>query len=124
MYLNVLGQPMVVIGSYKIARELLDKRSGNYSDRPRSVMAGLYVKQSPVHTLALKAFRLPRRTGLDCMTVLRSYGPEWRKHRRAFGKSFSADTVAVYEPMHHEFARKFLSELLLSPKSLCQKINL
>ena len=44
MYLDVLGQPMVVLGSYKVARELLDKRSANYSDRPRSIMAQLYVR--------------------------------------------------------------------------------
>lgn len=43
VYLDVLGQPMVVLGSYKVARELLDKRSANYSDRPRSIMAQLYV---------------------------------------------------------------------------------
>ena len=43
IYLDVLGQPMVVLGSYKVARELLDKRSANYSDRPRSIMAQLYV---------------------------------------------------------------------------------
>ena len=58
------------------------------------------------------------------MTVLRSYGSEWRKHRRAFGKSFNADTAAVYEPMHYEFARQFLSYLLVSPRSICEKMNL
>ena len=43
MYLNALGQHMVLLGSHNAARELLDKRSANYSDRPQSIMAKLYV---------------------------------------------------------------------------------
>ena len=43
VYLDMLGRPMVVLGSHKVARELMDKRSGNYSNRPPSVMAKLYV---------------------------------------------------------------------------------
>ena len=43
MYLNLLGQDIVVLGSlkFKAARELLDERSANYSDRPASVMVQL-----------------------------------------------------------------------------------
>ena len=47
VYLNALEQPMLLLGSYKVARELLDKRSANYSDRPDSVMAKLYVLSGP-----------------------------------------------------------------------------
>ena len=43
IHLNVLGQDTVVLGSLKAARDLLDKRSANYSDRPTSVMVELYV---------------------------------------------------------------------------------
>ena len=42
MYLDVLGQDVVVLNSQKVAQELLDKRSANYSGRPRqSYMANL-----------------------------------------------------------------------------------
>ena len=41
VYLNVLGQSIVVLGSMQAARDLLDKRSSNYSDRPRSAMMEL-----------------------------------------------------------------------------------
>ena len=37
MYLNIVGQPIVVVNSRKVAKDLLDKRSGIYSDRPVSV---------------------------------------------------------------------------------------
>jgi hypothetical protein len=39
MYLNGAGQPIVVCNSLKSAFELLERRSGNYSDRPRFIMA-------------------------------------------------------------------------------------
>jgi hypothetical protein len=39
MYLDGAGQPIVVCNSLKSAYELLERRSGNYSDRPRFIMA-------------------------------------------------------------------------------------
>jgi hypothetical protein len=39
MYLNVLGQPILVINSLKTAFELLDRRANIYSDRPRYIVA-------------------------------------------------------------------------------------
>ena len=43
VYLDVLGQPMMVINSYDAAVTLLEAKSANTSDRPRLVMAELYV---------------------------------------------------------------------------------
>jgi hypothetical protein len=39
MYLDGAGQPIVVCNSLRSAVELLERRSGNYSDRPRFIMA-------------------------------------------------------------------------------------
>ena len=39
MYLDGAGQPVVVCNSLKSAFELLERRSSNYSDRPRFIMA-------------------------------------------------------------------------------------
>ena len=39
MYLDGAGQPIIVCNSLKSAFELLERRSGNYSDRPRFIMA-------------------------------------------------------------------------------------
>ena len=41
MYLDALGQPVIVLNSHGIALDILDKRSGNYSDRLPSVMGEL-----------------------------------------------------------------------------------
>ena len=39
MYLDGAGQPIIVCNSLKSAFQLLERRSGNYSDRPRFIMA-------------------------------------------------------------------------------------
>ena len=38
MYLDGAGQPVIVCNSLKSAYELLERRSANYSDRPRLIM--------------------------------------------------------------------------------------
>ena len=44
MYAKVLNQHMVIINSIPMAKDLLEKRSKNYSDRPRFVTLGeMYV---------------------------------------------------------------------------------
>ena len=39
MYLNALGQPIIVLNSLKVAFELLDRRANISSDRPRFVVS-------------------------------------------------------------------------------------
>lgn len=41
MYLEILGSPLVVLNSYKIVVDLLEKRSDIYSDRPVGFMANI-----------------------------------------------------------------------------------
>lgn len=43
MYLEILGKPIIVVNSVKAAVDLLDKRSANYSDRPRFPIFKLYI---------------------------------------------------------------------------------
>ena len=43
LHFDMLGKNIIVLGSLKAARDLLDKRSANYSDRPSSVMLQLCV---------------------------------------------------------------------------------
>jgi hypothetical protein len=38
VYLESFGQGMVILGSLEACTDLLDRRSANYSDRPRMVM--------------------------------------------------------------------------------------
>ena len=38
MYLNALGQPIIVINSLKVAFKLLDRHGNIYSDRPHLIV--------------------------------------------------------------------------------------
>lgn len=40
IYVSIVGRPTVIVNSVEIARDLMDKRGANYSDRPRMVMHG------------------------------------------------------------------------------------
>ena len=67
VYLNALGQSMLIVGSYKVAHELLEKRSANYSDRPQSVMAKVYVFSFSIALHAMTLVRLgPGSTACSC----------------------------------------------------------
>ena len=39
-YVNAAGQSIIVLNSQKAAADLLDRRAGIYSSRPRSIVAG------------------------------------------------------------------------------------
>lgn len=39
LYLNAAGQPIIVLNTQKVAADLLDRRAGIYSDRPRNIVA-------------------------------------------------------------------------------------
>ena len=46
VYLDVCGQPMIILGTHEAAIDLLEKRYANYSDRAPSAMVELYVLPS------------------------------------------------------------------------------
>ncbi|KIJ28116.1 hypothetical protein M422DRAFT_270609 [Sphaerobolus stellatus SS14] len=57
IHVDILGRPLVIINSAKVARELMDKRSAVYSDRPHFIMAGDLVGYSETFPLAKHPFR-------------------------------------------------------------------
>ncbi|KAI1784945.1 cytochrome P450 [Ganoderma leucocontextum] len=103
IHISVLGQDTIVLGSLKAARDLLDKRSANYSDRPTSVMVQL--------------------VGYDWLTPLMNYGPRWRLHRRAVHPTLAPDVIPQYRAIQCDVARNFLRILLYHPQDLASHIK-
>ncbi|PIL25357.1 cytochrome P450 [Ganoderma sinense ZZ0214-1] len=103
VYLNVLGQDTIVLGSLKAARDLLDKRSANYSDRPTLVMTQLL--------------------GYDWFFPLMNYGPRWRQHRRAVHPLMTPDVIPQYRAFHLDAARNLLRLILQKPQDLSSHIK-
>ncbi|RPD69160.1 CyP450 monooxygenase [Lentinus tigrinus ALCF2SS1-7] len=103
VYLDALGQPMIILGSHEAAVDLLEKRSAIYSDRSISTMAEL--------------------CGLDWVLTLINYGPWWRRHRRTFHQFFNPTAVQEYQPSQRREAHKFVLRLIERPKDFVHHIR-
>ncbi len=124
VHLSMLGQDFVVLGSLKAARDLLDKRSANYSDRPTSVMLQLCVDSALPIILLSRILTPPFRVGYDWLTSLMNYGPRWRQHRRAMHPAMTPEVLPQYETVQVDAARNFLQILLRDPQGLGSHIKL
>ncbi|TFK29092.1 cytochrome P450 [Coprinopsis marcescibilis] len=98
VYVQNFGQPLVILGSLQVARDLLDKRSSIYSDRPRFV---LFSELMGWHSAS---------------THVR-YGPRFRKHRRFMNQMFNSRAISAFRPLQHKETLIFLESLLTSPDS-------
>nr|VWO99449.1 Non-specific serine/threonine protein kinase (EC [Ganoderma boninense] len=98
-----MGQQIIVINDYKVAVDLLEKRSSVYSSRPASPL-----------------FKL---SGWDWAIPFMPYGQWWRRHRRAFWQYFHPEAIHVHYPRQEESARKLLSRLLKTPEDFAHHVE-
>jgi cytochrome P450 len=94
---------MIIINSESIARELLDKRSGIYSDRP----------VIPTNEIA----------GLEFNTVLLPYGETLRQHRKIFHQVLRAEASVSYREMYSHHANELVFDLLKATGDLQKPIQ-
>ncbi|KAH9855276.1 CyP450 monooxygenase [Lenzites betulinus] len=103
--LSVLGNAVIVLDSYEVACELLEKRARIYSDRPDSTM---------VQMTALAGFNLP---------VMR-YGQGWRQQRRIFHQHLQSNLVhTCYRPHIEQATHDLLLNLLDAPEGFSNHIH-
>ncbi|KAN0132228.1 Cytochrome P450 [Lactarius tabidus] len=98
-YVNAAGQPIVVLNTQKTAADLLDRRAGIYSDRPRNIVAA----QILCGGLAI---------------VFQNYGPVWRRMRRAAHEGLSKTVVESFKTPQFNEAVLLASGLLAQPATL------
>ncbi|KAJ8475189.1 hypothetical protein ONZ51_g6728 [Trametes cubensis] len=103
VYLDALGQPMIILGSHEAANELLEKRSANYSDRVPSVMRLI--------------------SGWEWTFVLMPYGQEWRRRRKEMHQFIHPNAVAQYQPLQQRETVKFLNRLLNQPEDFLHHVR-
>ncbi|KAG1876663.1 cytochrome P450 [Suillus subalutaceus] len=92
---RMLGIDLIIINSETIARELLDKRSANYSTRP------------VIPTIEL--------SGMAFNTALLPYGETLRQHRKIFHQVFRAEVSVSYHEMYSRHANELVINLLVNP---------
>ncbi|KAN0084465.1 Cytochrome P450, partial [Tylopilus felleus] len=98
VYSQLFGKDVIILSSEKVAKDLLDNRSKNYSDRP-------YIKICEL-------------CGIDFESVLLPYGDRWRLHRRFFHQTFRPNAVHRFLPTQHRKACHLLRRLFDTPQQL------
>ncbi|KAI0767339.1 cytochrome P450 [Fomes fomentarius] len=98
LHFRVLGHSTVVLGSARIIKEYLNKRSANTSDR----------KQTPLIKL----------TGGELNFGHLPYGQSWKRHRTAFTQHFNRAAVSQYLPYIRTTAHKLLADILREPSRI------
>jgi cytochrome P450 len=96
LYLNLLGKPVIVLNSIKVATDLLERRGAKYSDRPG------------FHFLLEQGFR-------ESLGFY-STGPQFRKHRKMFQNEFTVGNCVAYKEAQQQEARKLIARILKKPE--------
>ncbi|KAL0953294.1 hypothetical protein HGRIS_004543 [Hohenbuehelia grisea] len=99
IYLNVFGNPLLILNSASSARDLLDKRSAVYSSRPTRTMQAELM-------------------GFDFLFSGMQYGPMYREHRAMFQKYFQPRQIREYHPILLKHASTLVLNLSHNPKIL------
>ncbi|KAH7928454.1 cytochrome P450 [Leucogyrophana mollusca] len=94
IYTRFFQQDIIVISSEKVAKDLLERRSHIYSDRP----------ELPANDII----------GMSFISVFLRYGPKWRFHRRLFHQVFKEDSSLSFRPMQLRKAHQFLRGMMES----------
>lgn len=102
---TVLGQPLIILNSTKVAVEMLDKKSTIYSDRPVLQMGGELI-------------------GWKNTLVLLPYGARFRRFRRLFHSVIGTQSmIKRFYPGSELETRKFLRRILAKPDDLSAHIR-
>ena len=124
IYLNVLGQPFVILSSLELTNDLFEKRSSNYSDRKQTIMLKELYVSHPLHIKELVKNSVLCRMDLSRISMaLMPYGLWWRKHRKSFHEYFHRGAVTKYQPIQRQEVRAFLRRLLVTPDNFFYHIR-
>ncbi|KAK0465884.1 cytochrome P450 [Desarmillaria tabescens] len=103
LYLDIPGNPTIIINSAQAAADLFEKRSGNYSDRPDFTMLKL--------------------AGWENTFGFMRYSNWWRTHRRMFHQYFQPRAVPAYYPEQMKATQVLLQQLYKFPDAFARHIR-
>lgn len=90
-------RPTLVVSDPHVATDLLEKRSHNYSSRPRTVVMGeIYWDMAPM--------------------LVQPYGKKWSTRRKLFHSALTPRALELYKPVQEAEAGRLCWQLLQEPK--------
>ncbi|KAF9526910.1 cytochrome P450 [Crepidotus variabilis] len=98
IYLEVMGQPLLILNDYQSCVDLLEKRAENNSDRPQTVVSNKIM-------------------GWENTVVTCPYDDRWRRYRRLISQSFRKSAVNQFFPIMEREVGRFLGALLEEPEN-------
>ncbi|KAF8912053.1 cytochrome P450 [Gymnopilus junonius] len=107
IHTSVAGQSVIILNSLQAARDLLEKRSSTYSDRPKFAVVN----------------KLQVIMGLSWLAVFMRYGPEWRDRRRLFQRYFHPSNEKIHKPKEVYHTRLLLLQILESPNNYMDHVR-
>ncbi|KAJ7458888.1 cytochrome P450 [Mycena latifolia] len=99
IHLDVAGTSIVVLSSVEAVKDLFDKRSSLYSDRPRLPMA--------VELM-----------GWDFAIGFMKYGDRWRSHRKVLHEVFNVGAARQFQQQERAAAHDLLRRILNDPQDV------
>jgi cytochrome P450 len=109
----VFGQVIVVLNSAQAAKDLLEKRSKIYSDRPAIPFYEMrvFIIQDRVPASYFRLIRM----GWEWFIITARYGEYWRRGRKLLDRGLRPGAAALYHPMQLAKTRSLLTRLLENP---------
>ncbi|KAL3469487.1 cytochrome P450, partial [Aspergillus californicus] len=102
MHLSMAGQSLIILSTHQAAHDLLNRRSAQYSDRPRMVMAGELVTKN-MHML------------------IRPYNERYKLHQRMEAPLLTLRAASKYRPLQDIESRQLLFDVLAEWDGLGEK---
>ncbi|KAG1814757.1 cytochrome P450 [Suillus subaureus] len=104
VYLTVLGNKFLILNDMESMRELLEKRSQKYSDRPSFVMA--------------------KYMGIENNLSFAPYGPYWRQGRKLIHGTVNQEAVKKYHSLQENVTARFLRDLVEYPSEAMKHLHM
>ncbi|KAG1717490.1 cytochrome P450 [Suillus lakei] len=104
VYVNVLGNNLLILNDMESMRELLEKKSQKYSDRPSFVMA--------------------KYMGIENNLAFAPYGPDWRQGRKLIHGTINQEAVQKYHSLQEDVAARFLRDLVERPSEVMKYLHM
>ncbi|KAJ8519138.1 hypothetical protein ONZ45_g3868 [Pleurotus djamor] len=94
VYFTMIGRPMIILNSVKVAIDLLEQRSALYSDRPNLTVYELL--------------------GWEATAAFLRYGPRFRKHRKLLHQQLAPHVCPKFQHMQAQNAHLLVAGLMES----------
>ncbi|KAJ7282318.1 putative monooxygenase [Mycena rebaudengoi] len=114
VYLEAFGQPLILLNSSKVGKDLLEQRSAIYSDRPHLV-SELNQLFSPL---------IGNYVRYDKGFVLQSYNDNWRQQRKIVTQDLAPRMLPRYHAFQEAEARLLAKNVIEDPSKLEHLIKL